>query len=541
MQEILNKLRAENKLIVLIFDQFEETFSKKELLGLFDSVRKLSNSVDALKDNIVLGFAWKTDLSIPADHPAYYLWSNLNDRRKEFDLMQFKESEVKSAISVFGKQLGEPINPVLSRYLARQCQGYPWLLKKLCIHVYNLIEDGYDQEAVIGQRLNIKDLFERDLNELTVEENACVMEIAKDSPADYFKIIEIYGQEALQSLINRRTVIRRSSKLILYWDIFRDYVLNKTIPTIVLDYIPQVQFTTFAKVISVLLKMKVTDISELAIKTSLGENTLDNIMIDLVMLGVAKKDKKMVTLLYKDDNEISRCIQEFFGRHIVFTTLQKRQSDKFNYSNFVEIFTEIYYKNSINKKTKSIYCNKLLDWFVKLDMFVEEGNDIRINIGNYRTIDLNIQQNRRAPKRRISKSGIFKNNIYWPQCSPQKIIEGYQIILDGVSDRKELYKLIPRNVVEDLHSLRLIYFENDTAIINKDISTIKVDVKELPNIEFAINVLQKNTKITNKEFGKLVNDKFSRDWSEGSELRYGRYLLKWAKFILGNDNLSKRN
>lgn len=532
MQEILYQLRDEDKLIVLIFDQFEETFSKKELSGLFDSVRKLSNSVDSIKDNIVLGFAWKTDLSIPADHPAYYLWSNLNERRKEFDLMQFKESEVKSAISVFAKQLGEKINPVLSRYLARQCQGYPWLLKKLCIHVYSLIENGYDQEAVIGQRLNIKELFERDLNDLTVEENACVMEIAKESPADYFKIIEIYGQDVLQSLINRRTVIRRSSKLILYWDIFRDYVLNKTIPTIVLDYIPQAQFSTLAKVISVLLKMKTSDLSEISIKTSLGENTLDNIMIDLVMLGVVKKDKRTVTLLYNNAEEISGCIHEFFCRHIIFNKLQKRQNEPLNYSLFIEIFTEIYSKNSINKKTQSSYCNKLLDWLINLDMIIEEQNELIINFENYKTIDFNIQYKRKSTKRRLSYADPNKKNIYWPQSSPQKVIEAYETIVSGVNTRDELKKIGYKNGIEDLCSLGFIYFENNKAIINKDISKLKEYVKELPNIKYAIDMLVANPKIIGKEFGELASSKFLRDWSDGSKQRYGAYLLKWGRYVL---------
>lgn len=127
-------------------------------MGMFDNIRLLSNILDAQKQNFILGFAWKTDLTIPADHPAYYLWSNLSDRRKEFDVAQFKQSEVKSAIKVFGKQLGEPINPVLNSYLTKQCQGYPWLLKKLCIHVFDLINEGNAQESVIGKKLNIVDL-----------------------------------------------------------------------------------------------------------------------------------------------------------------------------------------------------------------------------------------------------------------------------------------------------------------------------------------------------------------------------------------------
>ena len=89
--------------MLIIFDQFEELFSKKELYPLFDSVKSLCNEVDALQGQLVLGFAWKTDLTIPVEHPAYYLWSNLADRRKEFELQQFKPSEIKSAIGLFGK------------------------------------------------------------------------------------------------------------------------------------------------------------------------------------------------------------------------------------------------------------------------------------------------------------------------------------------------------------------------------------------------------------------------------------------------------
>lgn len=90
---------------------------QKKLWGLFDSIRYLSNLIDAKKQNFILGFSWKTDSFVPLNHPAYAMWSDLRDRRKEFAILPFSVSEIRSAINVFGNQLGDTINPVLRNYL----------------------------------------------------------------------------------------------------------------------------------------------------------------------------------------------------------------------------------------------------------------------------------------------------------------------------------------------------------------------------------------------------------------------------------------
>ena len=61
-------------------------------------------------------------------------------------------NEIRSAINIFGKQLGDSINPVLRNYLINQCQGYPWLLKKLCIHVFELLNEGSSTRNIIGKK-----------------------------------------------------------------------------------------------------------------------------------------------------------------------------------------------------------------------------------------------------------------------------------------------------------------------------------------------------------------------------------------------------
>ena len=188
IKNLLITLKEESKVIILYFDQFEEIFSKENLFSLFKELSLLCNAVTSVQENIILGFAWKTDGSIPQEHPAYYLWQNTADHRREFELTTFNKAEISNALTKFSQVLGQRLNPQLRTILFDHCQGYPWLLKKLSIHVYNLLKLGKEQAEILGRSMDIGELFEKDLSELAPEELACVEAIATESPADYFKI-----------------------------------------------------------------------------------------------------------------------------------------------------------------------------------------------------------------------------------------------------------------------------------------------------------------------------------------------------------------
>lgn len=532
IQRTLTYLKEQGKTIVIIFDQFEELFSKKELYPLFDSVKNLCNEVDALQGQLILGFAWKTDLTIPVEHPAYYMWSNLADRRKEFELQQFKLSEIKSAIGVFGKQLQEPVNPILANYLTKQCQGYPWLLKKLCIHVFKLIQDGNSQEYVIGQRLNIVDLFDRDISELTPDQHACVLEIAKTSPADYFTIAETYGSDMVQALINARIVIRRASKLTLYWDIFRDYVLNHVTPELLLDYIPQLQFGSAIRAFTCLLEHGDMTATELSEQLSISPATVDNIMIDAVMFGVVQKSNNIIHLIPDSKEELALQLQTLFKKHVIYSELKQRGVESFDYVYFQKIFQSSYNDVNIKEKTKEMYCSKLYSWLLRLGLLDEvKGRVTIVTTINPKAVFQNTQ--------RTSRRGRYQwgdTNLFWGQSSPDKVITAYNRIISEGIGYEALKSQGYRNAIEALVAARAITKNGDDFAIRCSLEQVFKNIEETETIKFAQEKIAENPEIKSDSMGLLLADQFSRKWTPASQKRYGNAMILWVKYL---NNLTK--
>lgn len=529
IRETLKYLNDTSKTIILIFDQFEELFSKKELFSLFDNIRILSNMVDSIQGQLVIGYAWKTDLTIPAEHPAYYMWTNLSDRRKEFELVQFKSGEIKSAINIFGKQLGEPINPILNNYLTRQCQGYPWLLKKLCIHVFKLITEGNSQDSVIGQRLNIIELFEKDISDLTPEQHACLREIAHSSPADYFSITELYGHNLVQALINQRLIIRRASKLTLYWDIFRDYVLNKAVPALVLDYIPQMQFATMIYVMSVLLGSNNCSVDFLAEKTGMNVGTIDNVIIDAVMFGVVQKKEGIVTLLASDKEAMVMQLQSFFKKHVMYQRMLNSDVTEFSYENYQKLFYETYTESSLSEKTKSLYCSKLLNWFIRLGLMKEENGRISINNSvSPKVVDVENRTTRRRIRIRHQYNG---QNLFWGQSSPEHMEEAYRLIANGQHSYAKMKSEGYRNAMELLSAAQAMQKTDDFVEVTKSLEDVYTFIACSETVRYTKLQMDKDCSIRGIVMGQLLNEKFYRAWTDASMLRYGNALCLWVRHL----------
>lgn len=228
--------------------------------------------------------------------------------------------------------------------------------------MFELLQEGDSQENVIGRKLEITELFDKDIAELTGDEDACLKDIARDTPADYNRILDLYGNNVLQLLINKRIVIHRGSKLTLYWDIFRDYIINGTVPNITSDYIPQYMYSTICRVVLVLLeKGNSLSYQELCNRVGLTSSTLDNVMIDMVMFGLAKRESGEIYLVVDGFSKSIELLWDFFKRHIMYILCQKELKSKFTYNDFKNLFIKTYKAKLLNDKTKNIYVSKLFN------------------------------------------------------------------------------------------------------------------------------------------------------------------------------------
>ena len=143
ISQYLNSLEQTNQLIVLVFDQFEELFSKPELFELFNNATNILLDAASLKANLCIGFAWKTDSTTHSEHPAYFFWHRLSDYRIVRRLNPFSDRESHAVINKFEEVIGEKVHSDLRHNLIVSSEPY-----RVCRRV-NILRDYPDDKIKI--------------------------------------------------------------------------------------------------------------------------------------------------------------------------------------------------------------------------------------------------------------------------------------------------------------------------------------------------------------------------------------------------------
>ncbi|WP_414545008.1 restriction endonuclease [Nostoc sp. CCY0012] len=296
-----DNLKENNRILIIFFDQFEEIIMKENLSSLFHIFKRLVYEVDSLKENIVLGFSWRNDLYIPMGDPTYHTWQELDMQRIkkdiEFDDFLYQDSlNLLDRFSEYLKQNGKRLDPKIKKWLSENCQNLPWLLKKICGDIYN---QNIDQRQISSEnkklitKFDIKKIFESDIQRYvnnTPEHFNCLKFIAKQSTVTKGEVQQNFNHDVIKKLVRAKLIIKTGDNYKIYWDIFRDFIVDGTLPKITITYRPRTRISTLLKVFRLI--KPTTTILELMAKTKYKKRTLGNALHDLYNFFQVKKDIK---------------------------------------------------------------------------------------------------------------------------------------------------------------------------------------------------------------------------------------------------------
>lgn len=532
LRQALADMKEDGKILCLIFDQFEELLYKSELEPVFGEIKSLCNSVDEAQENIIVGFSWKTDGTIPTEHGAYHLWHNLADRRLELELAPFSGREVSTALARFAKELGQSLSPQLKRLLEDHCQGYPWFLKKLCIHILDLVRGGSDQNDILVRSLSIHELFKKDIERLHADEYACIKEIAATAPAEFFRIVETYGNAIVNQLLDKRLIVRSGPRLSIYWDIFKDYLLTERVPYIPINYVPQVAFTTYVTGLKYLLENHSASYDEFAQALGIAKPSAENVVRDLVMIGHAEANRRSESLKLETmtEDEASRLLITFCTSHVVYRELLKEKGDGgiFIEEEMTSIARRVLRIPSGTESLVKVYRTRLQNWFSSVGLISAVDGSFRLQarVANSGLLQ-SVPQTRRT-------SGLVN---FLGEAPPHRALETLRAIMANLDSSNETPQPIRRNAVTVLVALGIL--DSSAKLCAREEakdaeSQIRFRAQTQPTIKFVATSLKDNPRLRAEEIGKMVADEFGyHTWSVASFKRYGSALSIWARWVAG--------
>jgi len=519
MKKFLDKLKSENKYLVLIFDQFEDVFRKKDY---FKTFYKFLTDITDKKPNIIAGFSWKTDFFIQSGDPSYHIWQQAKEQAREFTISEFGEKEIDGIIKQLEGSVGELSKSIKNRII-ESSQGLPWLTKKLCIHIFDQIQSGLAKENLVESNLNILDLFQKDQERLDTNELKALRLIAKRAYESNFfdesEVGDLINGETISSLLHKRLIIRSGANYNIYWDIYRDYLVTGEIPIIGESYLLRQGVNLCLEVYLLFEDSKKETIDSLLVKHSkdIGLETLNNILIELRNLGMIQKENES----YYITKGIQITKEGFidyttvkFQNYTPYLALKKASLNKISKNDVIPILKAIF-KQEYQDNTWDAYAKNLINWFLISNLDIKSKLVIP----------------RKGRGKNIQKISQKELKNFLPKSSLKDILQTLPLLLlDKSSISSRFYRdLLLLNVIDEDRNLTKF----GDGIIFKDESEWKAILQKkcmaLPKMQRLKEIIDSKPNIKAKELIKMESADFFEGSKESSKVIYATKALSWLK------------
>jgi hypothetical protein len=519
IRNVLNNLKLENKFLVLIFDQFEDVFRKKDF---FKTFYKFLSDVTDKKPNLIVGFSWKSDFFIQSDDPSYHLWQQAKEQAREFTISEFGEKEIDGIIKQLEGSVGVIDKGVKDR-IKESSQGLPWLTKKLCIHIFDQIQSGLTKEKLIESNLNIIDLFRKDEERLSSKELKAIKLIAKraydGSFFDETEVGDIIESQTIASLLHKRLIIRSGANYNIYWDIYRDYLVTGTIPIIGESYLLRQGVNLCLEVFLLFENQRPETLETLLQKhpKGIGSETLYNILIELRNLGIIQKNEENYSL-NKDVVNTKQGFIDFitakFVNYTPYTSLRNIKQSRITKSDVIQTLKSIF-KQDFQENTWDSYAKNLISWFLLSDLDIKEK----------------LVEPKKGRGRSRSSLNLEDRSSMIPRSSVQEIIQQIPILSSGTN-------LISSRFIRDLTLLDVVNKDLKLTELGNELVTsdekkqeilLKNAALSLPKMLKIKELLNPDKRVTSKEIISKLPKDFFDGVQESSKVIYATKAMTWLK------------
>lgn len=390
LKKALEELKISNKVLVIFFDQFEEILRKPSLLSLYKMIEQFAYEVDSIKSNLVIGFSWRTDIHTAVDHPAYSMWHNLQKIQKTIDFPEFTTQESQTLVKEFAyylkKEEGIDLSQKIKKWLINNFQKQPWLLKKMCgdillqhRHNNDLSSKDLSSKDIITS-LDIKHIFDKDIQKYayTPRHKECLQFIALNSPIPQTDVQEKFNPQIVEDL-HGKLIIETGFNYKIYWDIFREYLLEGKLPDNILSfkYTFRTRIFTAITILDFIRKNKLNKCKKSDIVTELNYSakTINNALIDLkhfyqiAQEKISNKDNYIYVphSIYKmNHNELAEHLAEQLRDHIIIQEIYKITPENIwiEEQEFKDLIESILLENkTYQASTVKDYYSKMRSWF----------------------------------------------------------------------------------------------------------------------------------------------------------------------------------
>ena len=411
--ELLEYLAIQQKVLILVFDQFEDIFKKS---NIFDGFYKLLIDAANSRANICIGFSWKSEANIPIDHRAYFLWQQMRDFAFAFTLKEFEALESKKVVAQLEAAIGFKLDSDFVRKIVDNSQGFPWLVKKLCVHIFNQYKKGISLAQLYIQDFNVEVLFREDCESLTQDELKALKYIAKkaydNEMVDEIDISDFIDNKIKESLLLiKRMIIKTGTKYNIYWDIFRDYLVTDQVPVVGETYILRQNPSSVYEIFALFADKSEQTIQEVANGDldSKSEKTYGNILRELRNFGLLIYDNEKFKLrsseMSCDFEYFQNYMREKLTRHSFALELAKISDRDVDFDDVISVIRRTVKSEALSDITLQTYAKIFVAWLTLVDLHA-----IRLDS-------------------RV-RSRAENSSSFTPQYGPMKILEYFSRLVD---------------------------------------------------------------------------------------------------------------